>query len=211
MKWVGGILLLMLFGVSTKAQNLVPNPSFEEYDVCPDGLNDFNGYVSGWFKASPSSTDYYHACAGSVGEAGVPQNFPGYQVPRTGEAYAGILCYTDGGTREYVEIGLTQPLQADTAYCAEFYAVRCNYYGSVVSSLGICFTTDTAYEITIDAISYVPQITNPLTDFITDTLNWTRVSGQFIAQGGERFVTIGNFLPNEESPVVTGPPNNSAY
>ena len=31
---------------------------------------------------------------------------------------------------------------------------------------------------------------------ITDTLNWIKVSGIYIAQGGEKYITIGNFFDN---------------
>ena len=45
----------------------------------------------------------------------------------------------------------------------------------------------------IDSIeSYQPQVQYN-GDFITDKDGWTRVSGSFVAQGGERFLSIGNF------------------
>jgi len=37
------------------------------------------------------------------------------------------------------------------------------------------------------------QVNNPNGIFISDTLNWTEISGSFIATGGENFITIGNF------------------
>ena len=39
---------------------------------------------------------------------------------------------------------------------------------------------------------YTPQILD--TSIITDTLNWTKIQGSFIANGTERFITIGNFF-----------------
>lgn len=89
----------VLFSFFAKTQlNLVPNPSFEIYDTCP--YNEFNPVYSGvdaicraipWFQHnSPNpyncggSTDFFHACNGSV-----PLNIDGFQNARTGFGYAG--------------------------------------------------------------------------------------------------------------------------
>lgn len=39
----------------------------------------------------------------------------------------------------------------------------------------------------------IPQIQNPSNNIITDTLNWTAITGTFIATGDEKFMVIGNF------------------
>jgi hypothetical protein len=54
---------------------------------------------------------------------------------------------------------------------------------------------------TLDTISYAyvpliyinPQIQNPSNNIIKDTLNWTAITGTFIATGVEKFMLIGNF------------------
>ena len=38
-----------------------------------------------------------------------------------------------------------------------------------------------------------PQVQWDSTKYFTDTLNWVKISGTFIAQGGEQYLTIGNF------------------
>ena len=40
---------------------------------------------------------------------------------------------------------------------------------------------------------YIPQISYNLPQYLTDTVNWVLVSGSFQAQGGEKYITIGNF------------------
>lgn len=59
-------------------------------------------------------------------------------------------------------------------------------------------------------LQYVPQISNPSGNVLSDTVNWTLISGSFTAAGGERFITIGNFLPDslitiDSFPVWTYP------
>jgi hypothetical protein len=53
---------------------------------------------------------------------------------------------------------------------------------------------------------YTPQVYE--TDVINDTLNWHKVEGNFIANGTEQFITIGNFFPNYKTTAVYL--NNSA-
>ena len=49
------------------AQNLVPNPSFEEHTACPVTIG-FQGFSKPlqWEKWN-ESPDYFHTCAGSLG------------------------------------------------------------------------------------------------------------------------------------------------
>ncbi|MCW5919523.1 MAG: T9SS type A sorting domain-containing protein [Bacteroidetes bacterium] len=54
-------------------------------------------------------------------------------------------------------------------------------------------------QSTIYNLSYVPQIINT-NGIIYDTLNWTQISGTFVAGGGEKFITIGNF--NDDANTV---------
>ena len=42
-------------------------------------------------------------------------------------------------------------------------------------------------------MSYTPQIISTL--FLTDTLNWMRIGGYYKANGGEQYITIGDFKP----------------
>jgi hypothetical protein len=62
------------------------------------------------------------------------------------------------------------------------------------SAIGTYFSNDSlCYSSSQTTLPFTPQIENPLTNFITDKVNWTPISGQFTASGGEIFITIGNF------------------
>jgi len=59
------IFLFILFSISISSQNLVRNPSFEDYDVCPDKQihrtsHSFNGYVRDWHNYGPIGGVYIH-------------------------------------------------------------------------------------------------------------------------------------------------------
>jgi hypothetical protein len=46
--------------LNLQAQNLVPNPSFEDHSECPDGPGNIE-FAYPWFKTR-GSCDYFHEC-----------------------------------------------------------------------------------------------------------------------------------------------------
>jgi len=71
-------------------------------------------------------------------------------------------------------------------------------------NVGAYFSIEQPNEA-IDSIeSYQPQVRYD-GNFITDKDGWTRVSGTFVAQGGERFLSIGNFDKYEDTETLFVP------
>lgn len=189
------------------SQNLVPNPSFELYDTCPydDGQIYF---AAPWFQPSnyngtvtnTSSSDYYNACGSSLG---VPNNITGYQFARTGNAYAGLFFYTNNATREYIEVKLLDSMIAGKKYCVEYYVSLAFPFTVATDDFHMFFSKDSLLDTTaLYVIPVVPSVTNPDGNYITDTLNWKLVSGQYIANGGEKYLTIGNFYDNANTDTI---------
>jgi gliding motility-associated-like protein len=193
------------FFVLSEAQNLVANPSFENYSVCPLYAGEID-YAISWFQPNNfmsvniGSSDYYNQCA-PYGNTSVPSNnYSGHQAAKTGSGYAGIMVY-DGDFasqyqyREYIEGTLITPLTQGTEYCVEFYVSLADTTNIAISNIGVYFTNDTFLyqDPAFQVISLVPQIENSSANIIIDKENWILVSGSFIAAGGESFITIGNF------------------
>jgi gliding motility-associated-like protein len=195
MKLLFAFAISCFFFVQSEAQNLVPNWSFEDTIQCPFTLSQLNT-TQFWFNPNTASPDYYNSCS-TAGIVGVPNNVAGYQNARTGNAYAG--CYYGGPAlvpsngREYIEVQLIDSLTSGTSYCVSFYVSLANSCSMAISNVG-CYLSQ--YQITSSnmfSLPVTPQIENPLGNYLTDTLNWMKVSGTFNATGGERFITIGNF------------------
>src|ERR1051326_7833297 len=74
------IFLLFFLPAIAPAQNLVPNPGFEEYDKCPGNISQF-AYVKNWFEANKGTTDLFSICNPLL----VLKH-----APHSGNAYAGI-------------------------------------------------------------------------------------------------------------------------
>jgi len=204
------------------SQNLVPNPSFETIDTCPYYANQIY-FASPWFQpckhfgntTNSSSSDVFNSCDTSSTLVGVPSNAASFQYARTGNGYSGIYGSSETSNyREYIEIVLNTPLQVNRKYCLQFYISLADYSGIAISNMGAYFSVDSLLDTTFyHAIDYViPQIENPNGNYLSDTVNWMLVSGNFIASGGERYLTIGNFHnPQNTDTIHTSYPNGTAY
>src|SRR5262245_33534762 len=115
-------VLVIIFNSNISAQNLVPNPSFEDYITCPTVINQDDPIEClPWFPPTEGSTDYFNACA-TPGPCGVPQNQFGFQEARTGVGYAMIGTWSiNHPVREYLTVELTEPLMPFTAYQITWY------------------------------------------------------------------------------------------
>jgi hypothetical protein len=203
------ILLFLLLPFSLCGQqNLVPNPSFEIYDTCPYYGSQIY-FASPWFQpniywgntTNSSSSDYFNTCSDST--FGVPYNFLGYQSARTGNGYAGIDFYASNETREYLEIQLSSPLIANRIYCVEFFVSLSDYYNIGTDNIHLSFSPTIILDSSpYSAIPLSPDIHNSIGNIITDTTNWTQISGTYTAVGGERYIVIGNFYNNSNTDTI---------
>ncbi|HQI69858.1 MAG TPA: gliding motility-associated C-terminal domain-containing protein, partial [Bacteroidales bacterium] len=74
--------------------------------------------------------------------------------------------------------------------------------GILIDKIGALFTSYPVSRTDAEPIVARPQIENPHHHLITDTVNWTKISGTFIAEGGECYLTIGNFYPASQTDTV---------
>jgi outer membrane protein OmpA-like peptidoglycan-associated protein len=199
-------------------ENLVPNPSFEETRACPKDADYIGGVVS-WNLFPNFSADYFHRCANvyqtleyirkfpyeEIQNFSVPRSMFGYQEPHTGDAYAGIsFCY------EALSVKLTQPLEKDSLYQAEFFVslsdssnVGTRYFGMYFSEIAIRASMNNLMQISNFLLDSPPQIQNPPERFLTDTTDWVSINGIYKAKGGEQYIAIGGFYPYHDSLVQT--------
>ena len=119
--------------------------------------------------------------------------------------------------RNYIQVKLLDSLQQGKCYYAEYYVNSLNTLMLGCNNQAMLFTNNPVYVDT-NAIPLVhllpanPQIQS--TQIITDTLNWVKVSGVFTAQGGEKYLTLGNFKNNAQTamqPIQPTGYNGAAY
>lgn len=107
--------------------NLVPNPSFEEFNSLPSEMGQVY-LVRSWRSANPgkphlpnSSPDYFHI--EGQNQARLPGTAFGRVHPYRGKAVAGFVAYNGFLTdfREYLTVPLSAPLQPGEKYRITFY------------------------------------------------------------------------------------------
>ena len=187
------------------AQNIVPNGSFEDKISCPTSSSQFN-LVNYWFEPYLCSVDYFSSCG--TGGSDVPNNYIGFQYAQDGNSYIGSVVYSTifSNVREFAEIKLLSSLIQGEKYCISFYASLTydELYGLnyAINTLGCLLTLDSfLLDSCNQEIFLLPQIENTQ-GIIADTANWVLISGEFVANGGERFLTIGNFRNDSNTSVV---------
>lgn len=215
-----GISLMLLAKVGV-AQNLIKNPSFEDFNNYHIGTDtsmvNFPGVLDWW---SPTLRNSRGVNSDSL------ENMQGYLnllKPRTGQAF-GIV--SAGGNSEalssgktFLESQLHDSLVASCYYHFEVYLLplfyrktdtfytkylcTVNRFGAHFSKVPIRDTTKAfifnAYKRRIFSLNHftnqgiVPQVEWPSTQFILDTVEYNMLEGTFRANGGEQYITIGNF------------------
>lgn len=215
-------ILLLCLPSFLQAQNLVPNPGFEDTISCPSNIsNSFGNEIynlSGWFP-SGRSPDYFNSCAvyhQSQNQASVPQNGYGYQFAKDGSGYIGLytvrLTSTVLNYREYVGIQLSQPLEIDSQYFCTFYVSAAYDNFQLVwtfsNKLGI-FLSNTYYESLNNPLTFNNNPTAFSDSIISDTTNWTLMQFVFTADSAYNYFYIGNFFENALTDTIQTMPGGS--
>jgi hypothetical protein len=216
------VLVFAFFNYFGFGQNLVPNPSFEIYDTCPNSLAQIARAI-GWNSTRPTP-DYFNSCSPSINSSNnvsVPENRWGYQFAATGNAYVGISSWHSTATdnREFIGANLITPLQIGVKYFVSFKVNLYDWNGLpncsacgiwAINKLGILFSTNPYSDSNQAPICNCAQI---FTDsIISDTANWITIKGIFIADSAYTFISIGNFFVDTlTSAVNIRPPGGNAY
>jgi OOP family OmpA-OmpF porin len=197
-----------MFCFEAKTQtNLVYNGDFELYSSCP--LTESGGTqpikevtkCSGWDIATWGTSDYFNSCSNNFTyqPVGVPKNLVGYQNAYSGEGYTGGFFYlmgytTNGHYREYIQGSLINTLQTGKKYNFSLQLSLANSSALSIKYIGIVFSNSKIQQLnTWKPLTNTPDISFTSPTFYNDSLNWVMLSGSYIANGTENYLTIGNF------------------
>lgn len=211
MRWlIHTAALILSMGLAAHAQvNLIRNWSFEQ--IKPDINGDTNCYscagcvyMAQYWTSAHGSVDYFNSCSNEDWPLwGVPANYYGVQRPFDGLAYSALATYYDKDAsginfREHLMQELELPLTSGFEYKVTFWVSLCDSMEFATNGLAALFSADDPrYWPTADFVTVQPQV-EYLGPPISDKIGWTKVEGTFIAQGDERFMSIGCFLADED-------------
>jgi OOP family OmpA-OmpF porin len=172
----------------------ISDPSFEDTLSCPSF-----GTLSliQWYKPSGGTTDNFCSCF-------TPNDFfttSPYQFKdaKEDDCFVGMALYSgsSNNSREYLETKLLTNLDSNKKYCVRLYTIRSPNSNFALSNISIGFRADSAYQNTggiIDVDTFY-RFTNQI---IKDTVNWTKLTIEFKANGSEQYLSIGNFDQEED-------------
>jgi hypothetical protein len=211
------LFTFLITEVAFSQVNLVPNPSFEENhgtEPCPFNPADSLLWPDSWISPAPTwgggNPDYFLTWYCNQ-YSSVPINYAGYQFPFEGNAYTAICVASEilGVTyREYLQTALIDTLEAGHRYCFSAWVSCSDSAGKATDDIGVFFSDTAIYKYDGKNFPFTPQIRNTEGRYLEDKSNWQLFSGSFIASGGERYITIGNFL-NDSSTTYTIPEPHS--
>ena len=201
--------LFFAFSLGSNAQatvNLVPNPSFEEFENgCPEEWHELAIGWSNW----RGSCNSFSTCVepqnlvDSLGWA--PWTGCGIQMPADGESFCGFSAFSPSPSidfpqpsfREYLGCELIEPLEIGNTYYVSFKVstgFKGYYWVTWASShIGAIFTTQ-EYFSSGNPMS-IPNFAHVYTEeIISDTVNWVSISGTVVADQAYTHLGLGVFF-----------------
>lgn len=194
------VLCAPLANAQDEGENLVPNGSFESIGKKPKRLGQIES-ATGWVSPTGVRADLF--VDAKEEEISVPDNAYGRETAHDGENYAGVTgySYNDKEPRSYIMTKLESPMKKGMTYCVKMYVslAEASKYSS--NNVGIHFSkkalgTDAKVSMILE-----PSVVHRQNEYETMSarFDWTEICGVYVAEGGEKYIAIGNFSSNEDT------------
>jgi outer membrane protein OmpA-like peptidoglycan-associated protein len=183
--------------------NLVPNPGFEQVQKVPcawtqDASKFGEDVMVAWNSPTETTPDLFSTEADPKCWTNPARRTGGKTYPHGGQAMVGIKVRGKGNTptywHEYVQATLTEPLKAGTRYIVECWAQLGNFSSEASNNIGLYLSPVPVRTRNNLPLYFTPQVNE---EKVLDARRWKKVSGVVEAQGGERYLLIGNFYSDE--------------
>lgn len=210
------VFFLSLITVSN-AQNLVPNPSFEELRGLPikpprfsnfefEGKSSnkaFKNHLNYWFSANNTTPDlrvldddYYKDCI---------VKYDNCDLARTGENVIGIITYMQNeetdSYREYMEVKLKESLKVGVKTYVELWVKHGKKSEIASNNIGFYFSKRKIFADILEPIKVKPQVNHDAL-IKREGEEWIKIKGEFTPSEPYQFLTIGNFYSNEKTEIL---------
>ena len=211
MRFLVLVICLSTLAFRIEAQNLVPNPGFEEYKELPNNSAQFNK-LEYWFNPAgdvPAHSDYgtpdfFHKKGGMA--ARLPNTRMGKVQAMRGSGIAGLILYNKNRDhlvdfREYMCVELSQPLEEGKEYQVELHYSTgiSNQYGKLASSdLQVAFSEEEPKQEGNKPLRLKPCYA---TSDLKVSADWEKISFTFVADRNHRFLVIGNFKRDKDTRI----------
>ncbi|MEM1321411.1 MAG: OmpA family protein [Bacteroidota bacterium] len=192
---LAAFLLLLLGNTCLSAQNLLPNPGFEDINVCHKYHEECS--PKGWRSTTPKLVKFHRFD---------PSIAPG--EAREGLNYMSLLLYDKARPedRKFIQTELLCPLDSGRWYEFQVHIKSEKFW---FAQLDIAFLDSIFFEKKNQPLlGLAPTLGLPIPPSLPAN-QWVFLSGRFQAKGTERFLLIGNFSPSEQ--LAIRPLDEKAY
>ncbi len=214
-------LFVLCFTFNFAQTNLISNPSFEDTIVVPRNHSQLN--VCSTWSTQIATPDFFCAFSPSISPSPsisivqTPKNVLGFQIPKNGFNYVGLSTKSKGASPSFpfanyyesIQGKTTQALKSNHVYDFKLFYSLADGCGIASNQLQVYFTENLFTPVMfsyVDPNTYYnnlqAQIQNATNVFMTDTMKWVQLQNCFIAQGGEKFISIGNYRDGNRSKYI---------
>lgn len=175
------------------SRSLVSDGGFENRSGCPTDYNQQRlRSLSDWVQPTEGTPDHFASCSRL---AGVPDNRFGSEPALEGKAYGGLVLFSRSKWRyrEYLSTALVRDLAPGEWVCVSAWVTAAEQAGIVADGFGVLLSDEKPRGERDYAVKAAPQLVNPTGHFLEWTEGWVNLSDAVQAQGGERWLTVGNF------------------
>lgn len=188
--------LFLLLSISASAQNLVPDPGFE---ITTDGCESEGVQLplQYWINPNAATPDLITTsdCGGYLSDEWLFTY--GFPYPFEGNNYAGLFTASyelDIQARDYLTTTLITSLEAGSTYEVSFYLARMIFSDYLSDRFGVYFSEEIPWHSESFEIMEVEPQLELSGEFMDPEWNeWILVSFNYVAEGNENYLTIGNF------------------
>lgn len=229
MKKIMNIKTISLLAITSFsfAQEKIQNGGFETTTAKVNTYHQI-GLSGNWSNANSGTVDLFtkSTCKSTVG---VPVNYMGKQEAFDGSSYAGLIAFWDDNLgsmemasnsvlkteftpyksySEYLTQQLSNTLESGKTYKIKLMVNLSDNSARAVSNLGAVISST---EIKSDKNSFIKNITPTIfsNEILKDKDGWMEISGNYIAKGDEKFITIGVFGDFKSEKVIPNFTNDS--
>lgn len=193
------VWMLSLTLMAQEGQNMVDNGDFDQTLGKLRRLGQID-QAQGWISPTGVSADLFSKDA-KMPEVLAPDNSYGKEEPKSGNGYAGIKVYSynDKEKRTYITTRLNTPMKKGMRYKVQFYASLAEMSKYSANRLGAHFSKkEISTKEKVPALIDETHVEHPNKEKFTGLYGWDLVCGEYVASGGEKYLTIGNFTPNND-------------
>jgi OmpA-OmpF porin, OOP family len=198
-----GILDTTLRAPLTSAKNLLINPEFDYFFYKPvpviyDGKSKIDDWIPFWVAPGNYTPDYLS----NLRTIDVLSNYYLFDFPLPDKfSYAGLGLYRENTSySEYIQGKLIKPLSKGQKYCIKVSIALPSYSGFSVNRLAFHLSTNPIAIDESNESSSLPQVV--LSILTVDNKRFVTLCDYFVADGGERYISIGRFTSPDKLKVI---------